>query len=105
MWAIASGIEGNLAAYEAVVADLKRSRQEVENFYLLGDIIGPKIESNRLVKRIQQPRSGEPIPLVCQGWWEEQILILHALGRTGEPTELIDRYGIDMTKTLWDALA
>jgi hypothetical protein len=41
MWAIASGIEGNLAAYEAVVADLKKSRQEVENFYLLGDIIGP----------------------------------------------------------------
>jgi hypothetical protein len=32
------------------------------------------------------------------------ILILHALGRTGELTELIDRYGIDMTKTLWDAI-
>ena len=104
MWAIASGIEGNLAAYEAVVADLRKSREEVENFYLLGDIIGPKVESNQLVKRIQQPRKGEPIPLVCQGWWEEQILILHALGRTGEPTELIDRYGIEMTKTLWDAI-
>jgi hypothetical protein len=104
MWAIASGIEGNLAAYEAVVADLKKSRQEVENFYLLGDIIGPTVESNQLVKRIQQPRNGEPNPLVCQGWWEEQILILHALGRTGEPTELIDRYGINMTKTLWNAI-
>ncbi len=104
MWAIASGIEGNLAAYEAVVADLRKSRQEVENFYLIGDIIGPRVESNRLVKRIQQPRQGEPTPLVCQGWWEEQILILHALGRTGEPTELIERYGIDMTKTLWDAI-
>jgi hypothetical protein len=104
MWAIASGIEGNLAAYEVVVADLKKSRQDVENFYLIGDIIGPRVESNRLVKRIQQPRNGEPTPLVCQGWWEEQILILHALGRTGEPTELIDRYGIDMTKTLWDAI-
>lgn len=104
MWAIASGIEGNLTAYEAVVADLRKSRQEVENFYLLGDIIGPKVESNQLIKRIQQPRQGEPAPLVCQGWWEEQILILHALGRTGAPTELIDRYGIDMTKTLWDAI-
>jgi hypothetical protein len=104
MWAIASGIEGNLAAYEAVVADLKKSRQEVENFYILGDIIGPTAESNRLVQRIDRPRNGEPTPLVCQGWWEEQILILHALGRTGEPTELIDRYGIDMTKTLWDAI-
>ncbi len=104
MWAIASGIEGNLAAYEAVVADLRKSRQEVENFYLIGDIIGPRVESNQLVNRIQQPRKGEPTPLVCQGWWEEQILILHALGRTGEPTELIDRYGIDMTKTLWDTI-
>jgi hypothetical protein len=104
MWAIASGIEGNLAAYEAVVADLRKSRQEVENFYLIGDIIGPTVESNRLVNRIQQPRNGEPTPLICQGWWEEQILILHALGRTGEPTELIDRYGINMTKTLWDAI-
>ncbi len=104
MWAIASGIEGNLAAYEAVVADLRKSRQDVENFYLIGDIIGPTDQSNRLVKRIQQPRQGEPTPLVCQGWWEEQILILHALGRTGEPTELIDRYGIDMMKTLWDAI-
>jgi hypothetical protein len=104
MWAIASGIEGNLAAYEAVLADLKKSRQHVENFYLLGDVIGANAASNRLVARIRSPRRGEPAPLVCQGWWEEQILILHALGRTGEPTELIDRYGIDMTKTLWDAI-
>lgn len=103
-WAIGSGIEGNLAAYEAVVADLKKSRQSIDNFYLLGDIIAPTVESNRLVERIRQPRKGEPTPLVCQGWWEEQILILHALGRTGEPTELIDRYGIDMTKKLWDAI-
>ncbi len=104
MWAIASGIEGNLAAYEAVVADLRKSRQEVKNFYLIGDIIGPTDQSNRLVNRIKQPRQGEPTPLVCQGWWEEQILILHALGRTGEPTELIDRYGINMTKMLWDVI-
>ncbi len=103
-WAIGSGIEGNLAAYEAVVADLRKSRQSIDNFYLLGDIIAPTAESNQLVKRICQPRKGELTPLVCQGWWEEQILILHALGRTGEPTELIDRYGIDMTKKLWDAI-
>jgi hypothetical protein len=64
MWAIASGIEGNLAAYEAVVADLRKSRQEVENFYLLGDIIGPKVESNQLVKRIQQPRKGGSVSLL-----------------------------------------
>jgi hypothetical protein len=29
MWAILSGIEGNIAAYEAVLADLKRQRVQV----------------------------------------------------------------------------
>ncbi|MEQ8971297.1 MAG: hypothetical protein RIE73_13000 [Coleofasciculus sp. C1-SOL-03] len=32
------------------------------------------------------------------------MLILHGLGRTGEPTELIKQYGIDRVKTLWDAI-
>ena len=34
MWAILSGIEGNLAAYEAVLADLKRQRVTVEELYI-----------------------------------------------------------------------
>jgi hypothetical protein len=104
MWAIASGIEGNLAAYEAVLSDLRQCRQPVENFYLLGDIIGATPQSNRLVERIRSPRPQEPTPLACQGWWEEQILILHALGRTAEPTELIDRYGMNGAKTLFEAI-
>ncbi|MEL7079539.1 MAG: metallophosphatase, partial [Cyanobacteria bacterium J06582_2] len=29
MWAILSGIEGNIAAYEAVLVDIKRQRVEV----------------------------------------------------------------------------
>ena len=37
MWAILSGIEGNIAAYEAVLADLNRQRVEVEALYILGD--------------------------------------------------------------------
>jgi len=103
-WAILSGIEGNLAAYEAVLADIKRQRHLVEELYILGDVIAATPASIKVIQRIQSPRANEPVPQVCQGWWEEQLLILHGLGRTGEPTELIERYGMDMVKTLWDAI-
>ena len=37
-WATSSsGINGNLSAYEAVLADLKRLRCGVEALYILGD--------------------------------------------------------------------
>ncbi|NJL41664.1 MAG: metallophosphatase [Leptolyngbyaceae cyanobacterium RM2_2_4] len=103
-WAILSGIEGNLAAYEAVLADIKRQRHPVEELYILGDVIAATPASVKVIQRIQSPRANQPVPQVCQGWWEEQLLILHGLGRTGEPTELIERYGMDMVKTLWDAI-
>lgn len=103
VWAIASGIEGNLAAYEAVLEDIKR--QKVEEFFILGDVVGPTAESEALVDRIRNPKPGERISAVCQGWWEEQCLILHSLGRTGHPTQLIDRYGNQMVKTLWDSVS
>jgi hypothetical protein len=103
-WAILSSIEGNLAAYESVLADIKRQRHPVEELYILGDVIAATPASVKVIQRIQSPRANEPVPQVCQGWWEEQLLILHGLGRTGEPTELIERYGMDMVKTLWDAI-
>jgi hypothetical protein len=102
-WAIASGIAGNLAAYEAVLQDIRRQR--VDEFYILGDVIGPNPDNDRVVQRICQPKKGELRPVVCKGWWEEQCLELYALGRTGEPQALIDRYGVAMTKTLWDAVS
>lgn len=104
MWAILSGIEGNLAAYEAVLADIKNQRPPVEELYILGDVIAAHPDSNRVIQRLQNPKSRELKPQVCQGWWEEQLLILHGLGKSGEPTELIDRYGATMTKTLWEAI-
>lgn len=103
-WAILSGIEGNLEAYEAVLADIKRQRQPVEKLYVLGDVIAAISESTKVIQRLRSPRANEPVPQVCQGWWEEQLLILHGLGRMGEPTELIERYGIAMVKTLWDVI-
>ncbi|MBW4506401.1 MAG: metallophosphoesterase [Scytonematopsis contorta HA4267-MV1] len=101
-WAILSGIEGNLAAYEAVIADIKCKSPDVEAIYILGDLVGPRPESEQLVERVRQPQSGELEPLVCKGWWEEQCLILHGLMGTGEPTELIDKYGGETVKSLWD---
>jgi hypothetical protein len=58
-----------------------------------------------LVEQLRYPAENSLIPQVCRGWWEEQCLILHSLGATGTPTELIDRYGIDSTKQLWDAVS
>lgn len=103
-WAILSGIEGNLAAYEAVLADIKRQRYPIEALYILGDVIAATPASLNVIQRIQSPRFHEPVPQVCQGWWEEQLLILHGLGRTGEPTELIQRYGMERVKSLWEAI-
>ena len=104
-WAILSGIEGNLTAYEAVLADLKRQRNPVRGLFLIGDVVGPHAESEALVQRLQKPRHGELEPQICMGWWEEQCLTLHGLGRTGEPTALIEKYGMPMVKTLWDSVS
>jgi len=86
MWAILSGIEGNLKAYEAVLDDIKRQRVRVEELYILGDLVGINPDCDKLVERLQKPRQGELLPQVCTGWWEEQCFILHAIGATSEPT-------------------
>jgi hypothetical protein len=101
MWAILSGIAGNLAAYEAVLAELRRL--PVSKLYILGNLIGPGPDNQKLVQRVQHPQPGEPIPQVCRGWWEEQLLVLHGLGPVSQPTALIERYGAEMVKTFRDA--
>ena len=91
MWAILSGIEGNIAAYKAVLADINCQGVEVEALYILGDIVAANPDSEEVIKRIQNPLPGELEPQVCVGWWEEQCFALHGLGSTAEPEELIDR--------------
>jgi hypothetical protein len=105
MWAILSGIQGNLPAYQAVLEDIQQRSVTVENLYILGDFIGVNPDSEMLVEQIRYPTKNNLYPQVCRGWWEEQCLILHSLGATGEPTELIDKHGIDSTKQLWDAVS
>ena len=104
-WAILSGIEGNLTAYEAVLADIKRQSRSYEALYILGDLVGPTPESEELVERVRKPHRGELEPLVCKGWWEEQCLTLHGLGADGEPTELLEKYGGETVKLLWESVS
>ncbi|NJL21234.1 MAG: metallophosphatase [Leptolyngbyaceae cyanobacterium SM1_3_5] len=101
-WAILSGIEGNLAAYEAVLEDLKR--RSIKSLYILGDAIGSSGDNEAIIQRLRSPKRGELEPQICQGWWEEQLLILYSLGRTSEPTELINQYGIQALKSLWESV-
>ncbi|HEY9767761.1 MAG TPA: metallophosphatase [Coleofasciculaceae cyanobacterium] len=105
MWAILSRIEGNIAAYEAVLADIKRQRVEVEELYILEDLIAANPDSEKVIKRIKNPLPGELEPQVGVGWWEEQCFALHGMGSTAEPTELIARFGKETAKLLWDSVS
>lgn len=105
MWAILSGIEGNLAAYQAVLKDIKRQPLKVEQLYILGDFIGINPESEVVVKLLRYPPNPELLPQICRGWWEEQCLILHSLGAIGEPKELINQYGVHVAKQLWETVS
>lgn len=104
MWALLSGIEGNLAAYEAVLADLQRQQPAVEALYILGDLVGPRPECEALVRRVQQPRPGELQPQICTGWWEEQCFNLYGLGPDQAASDLRDRFGSEGVERLWQAV-
>lgn len=104
-WAILSGILGNCRAYEAVLQDIRRQRNPVEQLFVLGDVIGLTPESEKLIERLRDPKPHELTPQVCRGWWEEQVLILHGLGSTGDPTELREAEGADAIEKLWKSVS
>ena len=104
-WAILSGIEGNLAAYEAVLADIKRLKIRVDELYILGDLVGPTPECEKLVQRVRSPKRGEIEPQICIGWWEEQCFNLHGVGANPDVEEFRQKYGADTIKLLWDSVS
>ena len=104
-WAIFSGINGNLAAYEAAIADLRRQRFDVDALYILGDLIGPRPDCEALVQRVRQPRAGELPPQVCLGWWEEQCLNLHGMGSDPEAKALLKQVGSEGVEALWESVS
>jgi hypothetical protein len=104
-WAILNGIEGNLAAYEAVLADIKRQRHPVTDLFILGDLVGLRGDSEAVVRRVRSPHRDEPVPQVCTGWWEEQCFSLHGLRGLPDAPELVERYGLGTAKDLWEAVS
>ncbi|MBE9062615.1 metallophosphatase [cf. Phormidesmis sp. LEGE 11477] len=119
-WAILSGIEGNLTAYEAVLKDLRQLRQPVTELYILGDVIGlsgNNLKNNNLqddslqndneavIRRLRHPGVGQLKPQVCVGWWEEQCFSLHGLSGLPDAPELMAAVGGDGVKALWDSVS
>ncbi|WP_008314725.1 hypothetical protein [Leptolyngbya sp. PCC 6406] len=112
-WAILSGIEGNLAAYEAVLADIKRQRYPVTDLYILGDVVGLRGDNGALVQRVRWSKTGlrpshlpgELSPKICLGWWEEQVLSLAGLGAVMDAPELQAQYGLEAVQVLWQSIS
>ncbi|MGC9505915.1 metallophosphoesterase family protein [Baaleninema sp.] len=104
-WAILSGVEGNLAAYEAVLKDIRRQRIPVDTLYILGDVVGLHPDCEALVERLRSPKAGEPVPQICTGWWEEQYFNLHGVGGDPEAQALRETYGDDVLEKLWNNLS
>ncbi|NJK39967.1 MAG: metallophosphatase [Oscillatoriales cyanobacterium RM2_1_1] len=103
MWAILSGIEGNLVAYEAVLDDIQKHFVQVEQLYILGDLVGPNSSAEIVVQRVRQPQKLQP--QVCIGWWEEQCFNLYGLGGNSEAQELLSQYDGDTIKLLWNSVS
>jgi hypothetical protein len=103
-WAICSGIEGNLAAYEAVLASIKQQSDTISDLYILGDFLGLQGNNRAIIERIQSPKVGELTPQICLGWWEEQCLNLHGLRGSLDAPELVAKVGTDGAKLLWESI-
>jgi hypothetical protein len=99
MWAILSNIDGNLAAYKAVLTALKRHRN-LEAVYILGNLVGPQPDCEALVTLAQK----QPQTFVCMGWWEEQAMTLHGMGSNSQPEALVEQYGSEAVEKLWKAV-
>ena len=108
-WAILSGIEGNLAAYEAVLKDLRRLRQPATDLYILGDVVGLKgdngSDNEAVIQRLRFPKPDELVPQVCVGWWEEQCFSLHGVSGVQEAPKLVALAGGDGVKALWESVS
>ncbi|OKH15071.1 metallophosphatase [[Limnothrix rosea] IAM M-220] len=101
-WAILSGIEGNLEAYEAVLRDVHRQTPTVTDLFILGDLIDGTPEGNVVVERIRHPKKGELVPQVCKGAWEEQCLIVRGLAVEPEENLFVLEKGGFVLRQLWD---
>lgn len=92
-------------AYQAVVKDIIKRQVEIEQFYILGDLVGPNPHSELLVEMVRNSDElGEIKPQVCL-WWEEQCFNLYGLGTNVQGDELLNKYGGDTVKLLWKSVS
>lgn len=103
-WAILSGLEGNLPAYNAVLDDIRKQTIPVDAIYILGDVVGLHPQCSELLEQLRSPQAGEPTPQICTGWWEEQCFNLHGVGPDPQGLALKERYGDDAVEALWNAV-
>ncbi|WP_159789650.1 metallophosphoesterase family protein [Sodalinema gerasimenkoae] len=103
-WAILSGLEGNLTAYNAVLDDIRKQAIPVDAIYILGDVVGLHPQCSQLLEQLRSPQAGEPSPQICTGWWEEQCFNLHGVGPDPQAFALKERYGDEGVEALWNAV-
>ena len=54
-WALVSGLKGDLDTYELIQKDLKKTPGNI-TLFVLGDMIGPEKNCNRLLHRLINPK-------------------------------------------------
>ena len=84
--AVISCLHANLAATEAVLADI--DRQGIEQITCLGDLVGYGPQPNEVVELIRQRQ----IP-TCQGCWDEDIIDGLNSCECSYPSQLAERRG------------
>ena len=62
-WALVSGLKGDLETYELIQRDLRKIPGD-KTLFVLGDMIGPDRNCNRLLNRLINPKSNELKPNV-----------------------------------------
>ncbi|OAB58556.1 metallophosphatase [Phormidium willei BDU 130791] len=103
-WAILSGLEGNLPAYNAVLDDIRKQAIPVDAIYILGDVVGLHPQCSELLKQLRSPQAGEPTPQICTGWWEEQCFNLYGVGPDPQGLALKEQYGDEVFEALYKAV-
>ena len=103
LWALVSGLRGDLDLYERIQNDLKK-RRGVAHLFVLGDMIGPDRNCNALLTRLRRPKRGDLHPHCIYGWWEEQLLAECGLRGEQKPVELPLKYNELTVKQLSEAV-
>ena len=102
-WALVSGLKGDLDTYELIQKDLKKTPGNI-TLFVLGDMIGPEKNFNRLLHRLINPKSNDSQPWCIYGWWGEQILLESGYRGDQRAEALRINKGEEVVKSLTNAV-